>query len=86
MRVRTARWGDGRTGIGLTAASGKASEFRLSSAARSVAALTTVQVVIHYRAYSRLPISTIKSKKHRNESGAFLLVEIGGLEPSTSRM
>ena len=50
-------------GIGRRAASEKAIGFRLFSALWSVAALTTVQVVIHYRSHS-IPIAfTFKIKR-----------------------
>ncbi len=58
-------------GIGLTAASEKASEFRLFSASRSVAALTTIQVVIHYRSPSIPTGPTVKIKKDTCERCLF---------------
>ena len=51
-------------GIGLTAASEKASGFRLFSAVRSVAALTRPRRVIHYRSHSIPTDSTFKIKRN----------------------
>ena len=71
------------TGIGLATASEKASEFRLFSVARSVAALTTVQVVIHYRSPSSPATRTLQKTKKATTRAAFLvLVRVTGLEPA----
>ena len=66
-------------GLGRGSASEKASGFRLFSVSRSVAALTTVQVVIHSR--SRFFPSPCAAKNQKAPKGCSLMAQAEGFEP-----
>ena len=70
-------------GLGRGAASEKARGIRLFSTPWSVAALTTVQVVIHYRSSSSPFRCTLQNKKGRRTAILLCLVHLQGLEPWT---